>query len=118
MIPSSKIAHRVLKQGFKPLFGRYKSLPRANIPPALISSKTGFRPLQMPLTRCRLPYYTLAYQSINMFMGKYIPARLHLYTSRYTLMYRGLNPSRGSAGHFDPLKMTDEIKNQVVKMAT
>ena len=33
--------------------------------PALISSKTGFRPLQMPLTRCWLPCYTLAYWSMK-----------------------------------------------------
>ena len=28
-------------------------------------------------------------------------------------MYRGKNPSRNSVGHFDPLKMTDEIKKSM-----
>jgi len=28
-------------------------------------------------------------------------------------MYRGLNPSRSSVGHFDPLKITDDIKKSM-----
>ena len=28
-------------------------------------------------------------------------------------MYRGKNPSRNSVGHFDPLKITDDIKKSM-----
>ena len=60
-----------------------------------------------PLLYLGLPKYK-AWSWANILRTK-----LRLYTSRYTLMYRGKNPSRNSVGHFDPLKMTDEIKKSM-----
>ena len=114
MIPSSKIAYRVLKQGFKPLFWRYKLLPRVNIPPLPRSRrKRGSDPFKCCLHSVdplAVPWPTEVW---NVTIGEYIPCSVTPLYIKVYLMYRGKNPSRYSAGHFVPLKITDDIKKSM-----
>ena len=58
MISPSKIAYKVLKVGFAPLFWRHKSLLRANIPPLTFHrQKRGLNPSKMMVRLLRNPWF-------------------------------------------------------------